>query len=139
MSERTVIDVHWTFWAIGVAGLVYNLLGCMNFLSQLNADAVASMPGIYRSIVESRPGWGTAAFALAVFGGSLGCVLLLLRKSVARHVFVASVIGAVAAQAPFIAITGFPLDAWIGGLGQVAIGAFLTWYSSLARRKDWIG
>lgn len=139
MSEKTVVSIHWSFWVIGVVGLIFNLLGCINFLSQMNAETVASMPEIYRTIAESRPAWGTAAFALAVFGGLLGSLLLLLRKSVALYVFVASVVGAIAAQIPFAGMADFPVEAWVGWLSQVAVGVFLVWYSRLAKSKEWIG
>ena len=139
MSEKTVVSIHWSFWVIGAVGVIFNLLGCINFLSQMNAETVASMPETYRTIAESRPAWGTAAFALAVFGGLLGCLLLLLRKSVALYVFVASVVGAIAAQIPFVGMADFPVEAWVGWLSQVAVGVFLVWYSRLAKSKEWIG
>lgn len=104
----------------------------------MSAESVASMPEIYRTIAESRPAWGTAAFALAVFGGLLGCLLLLLRKSVALYVFVASVVGAIAAQIPFVGMADFPVEAWVGWLSQVAVGVFLLWYLRLAKNKEWI-
>ena len=139
MNEETVIGIHWSFWAIGALGLIFNLFGCMNYVSQMNAEMVASMPDVYRAIVESRPAWGTAAFAVAVFGGALGCLLLLLRKSVAVHVFVVSLMGAVVAQLPFIGMAGFPVEAWLGWLSQLAVGAFLIWYSKRSKGRGWIG
>ena len=138
MSDKTVVSIHWSFWVVGALGLIFNLLGCVNFVSQMNAEAVASMPGAYRAIVESRPAWGTAAFALAVFGGLLGCLLLLLRKSAAFYVLIISVVGAVAAQIPLLGMADFPTEAWVGWLSQVAVGAFLVWYSTFAKSKNWI-
>jgi len=138
MNDKALSGVHWSFWIIGAIGLVFNLMGCINFISQMNADMVSSMPEAYRAIVESRPAWGTGSFALAVFGGALGCLLLLLRKSVAFYVFVASLVGAVAAQIPLIGMAGVPIDAFFGGLSQVVIVAFLIWYSTRVERKGWI-
>ena len=138
MNEKSVVSIHWSFWVIGLAGLIFNLMGCMNYISQMNAENVASMPEVYRAIVESRPAWGTGAFAIAVFGGSLGCILLLLRKSVAFYVFVMALIAAVAAQIPFLGMAEFPIAAWIGWLSQFVVGAFLVWYSRLATSKGWI-
>ncbi len=138
MNDKTVSGVHWSFRVIGAIGLVFNLMGCMNFISQMNADMVASMPEAYRAMVESRPAWATGAFAIAVFGGALGCLLLLLRKSAAFYLFVVSLVGAVAAQIPLVKMAGFPVEALIGGLSQVVIGAFLIWYSKRIERKDWI-
>lgn len=135
MNDKTVGGVHWSFWGIGAVGLIFNLMGCINFISQMNADMVASMPEVYRAIVESRPAWATGAFAIAVFGGALGCLLLLLRKSAAVYVFIASLVGAVLAQIPFL---GIPFEALIGGLSQLVVGAFLIWYSKQAESKGWI-
>ena len=138
MNDKTVGGVHWSFWAIGAAALIWNVLGCMNFFSQMNAEAVAGMPESYREIVESRPAWATGAFAIAVFGGALGGLLLLLRKSAAYHVFVASLLGAVGAQIPFLGMADFPIEALIGGLMQLVVTAFLIWYSKRAESKGWI-
>lgn len=138
MSEATKVGVHWSFWVIGAVGLVFNLMGCLNYVSQMNAESVSAMPEAYRAIVESRPAWGTAAFAIAVFGGSLGCVLLLFRRSAAIYVLIVALVAAVLAQLPFLTMADLPGGAWIGWLSQVAVGAFLTWYSMLSRRKSWI-
>ena len=138
MNEKTVVGVHWSFWVIGVVGLIFNLIGCMNYISQMNAESVASMPDVYRAIVESRPAWGAAAFAIAVFGGSLGCLLLLLRTSVALYVFILALVGAVVAQVPFLGMADFPIGAWIGWLSQLVVIAFLIWYSKQAESRGWI-
>lgn len=138
MNEKTVVSVHWSFWVIGVIGLTFNLLGCMNYVSQMNAENVASMPDVYRAIVESRPSWGTGAFAIAVFGGLLGCLLLLLRKSVAAYVFIVSLIGAVVAQVPVLGMADSPTAAWVGWMSQLIVGAFLIWYSKHSTKKSWI-
>jgi len=89
-------------------------------------------------MVESRPAWGTVAFALAVFGGLLGCLLLIFRKSVAFHVFLVSLVGAVGSQLPFLGMPDFPVQAWVGWLSQVAVSCFLVWYSTFARSKNWV-
>jgi hypothetical protein len=138
MNDKASSSVHWSFWLLGAIGLIFNLMGCMNFISQMNADMVASMPESYRAIVESRPVWGTGAFAIAVFGGALGCLLLLLRKSAAFYVFIASLMGAVVAQVPLLGMAGFPVEALIGGLSQVVIGTLLIWYSKRVERKGWV-
>jgi len=138
MNEETAIGIHWSFWVIGVVAFVFNLFGCMNYISQMNAEMVASMPDVYRAIVESRPAWATAAFAVAVFGGALGCLLLLLRKSVAVYVFFVALLGAVVAQLPFLGMAEFPVEAWIGWFSQLAVGTFLIWYSTWSVRKGWV-
>ena len=137
MNEKTVASIHWSFWVIGLVGLIFNLMGCMNYISQMNAENVASMPEVYRTVVELRPAWGTGAFAIAVFGGSLGCILLLLRKSVAFYALIVALAGAIAAQIPFLGLADLPIAAWVGWLSQVLVSAFLIWYSRVATSRGW--
>ena len=130
--------IHWGFWVIGALGLVFNLFGCLNFVSQMNAEMVASMPDVYRAIVDSRPAWATGAFAIAVFGGALGCLLLLLRKSVAVYLFIVSLVAAVATQIPILGMANVPVEVWFGWSSQLAVGVFLIWYSNWTKDKGWI-
>ncbi len=95
MNDETVGGVHWSFWAIGAVTLIWNVMGVINFFVQMNADALASFPESHRAIIEGRPAWATGAFAIAVFGGALGCLLLLLRKRAAYYLFIASLLGVV--------------------------------------------
>jgi hypothetical protein len=139
MSENARTSAHWSFWLITAVGLVFNLMGCVNFVSQMNAQMNASMPEAIRAIVETRPAWATGAFAIAVFGGALGALLLLLRKSSAVYLLIASLVGAVGAQIPFLGVEGFPVEATIGWLSQLVVGAFLIGYAKWAERRNWIG
>lgn len=127
-----------SFWVVGVVGLLFNLMGCVNFVSQFNAEMVASMPDAYRLIIDSRPMWATIAFAIAVFGGAIGCVLLLLRKSAATHLLGLSLAGAVAAQLPAIGNVELPMQAWVGWMSQLVVGSLLLWYTIWASGKKWL-
>jgi len=138
MNDKLVGRVHWSFWAIGALALIWNVLGCINFFSQMNADMVSAMPEPYRAIVESRPPWATGAFAVAVFGGVLGALLLLLRKSATYYVFIASLLGALGAQLPLLGMSGFPVQALIGGLTQLVVTVFLIGYTRRAEHRAWI-
>ena len=83
------------FWAIGLFGLIWNALGCYNFILQMDPGALAESPAAYQVVIASRSGWTTAAFLIAVFGGALGCVLMLLRRAIARPALFLSLIGVV--------------------------------------------
>ena len=80
MNDENVSGVHWSFWPIGAIGLIWNVLGAVNFVVQMNADSLAVYREVEQAIIEGRPIWATGGFALAVFGGAIGGVLLLLRK-----------------------------------------------------------
>jgi len=143
MNDETIGRVHWSFWAIGAVTLIWNVMGVINFFMQMNADALASFPESHRAIVESRPAWATGAFAMAVFGGALGCLLLLLRKSAAYYLFIASLLGVIVQVIHTLGIAsstiGFsPFEISTIILMPLVIAAFLIWYSKWAGSKGWI-
>ncbi len=139
MNDKTVGGIHWSFWIISVVTLIFNVIGVINYFAQMNADSLASFPESYRPIIEGRPAWATAAFAIAVFGGSLGCLLLLLKKSAAFYVLIASLLGVIVTMMHIFGVAGFSsFEIWIGVLMQLVVTAFLVWYSKQAESKGWI-
>ena len=140
MNEENVSGVHWSFWVIGAVALIFNVMGIINYISQMNADMVAVMPEPYRVIIEARPSWATGAFAIAVFGGVLGCLLLLLGRSAAYYLFIVSLLAAIVSTIQFNVAAQFSLlDALIGSLMQLVVTMFLIWYTKWIERKGWIG
>ncbi len=83
------------FWAVGAFGLIWSLMGCYNYLMQINPEALAQFPEAYQIVINSRPGWVTVLFVIAVFGGALGSALMLMRRAVARPVLLVSLVGVV--------------------------------------------
>ncbi len=144
MNDETVGGVHWSFWAIGAVALIWNVMGVINFFVQMNADVLAAMPESHRAIVEGRPAWATGGFAIAVFGGALGCFLLLLRKSAAYYLFIASLLGVIVTMTHTLGIASStidfsPFDILMMILMPLVVAAFLIWYSKWAESKGWIG
>ena len=143
MNDETAGRVHWSFWAIGAVALVWNVMGVINFFAQMNADALASFPESHRAIIEGRPAWAAGAFAIAVFGGALGCLLLLLRKSAAYYLFIASLLGVIVQLIHTLGIASStidfsPFDISMIILMPLVVAAFLIWYSKRAESKGWI-
>ena len=140
MNDETVRSIHWSFWAIGAVALVWNVMGVINFFVQMNPDTLAAYRESERAIIEGRPTWATGAFALAVFGGALGSLVLLLRKSAAAYLFIASLVGVIVTM---IHTLGVDIDFGIGEilgiiLMPLVVAVFLIWYSKLAESKGWI-
>ena len=143
MNDETVAGVHWSFWVVGAFALIWNVLGSMNYLGQMNADLVATFPETHRAIIEGRPAWATGGFAIGVFGGALGGLLLLLRKSAANYLFVASLLGVIVTMIHTVRIASSTIkfsafEILIMILMPVVVAAFLVWYSKRAESKGWI-
>jgi hypothetical protein len=87
----------WHLWLIGVVGFLWNSIGAVSFvLTQLNVEAVMSeYPAEQRAYFVGFPLWANAFWAIGVFGGVIGCLLMLLQRRLAVPVLFASVIGAI--------------------------------------------
>jgi hypothetical protein len=141
VGDKTTGGVHWSFWAIGAVALIWNVMGVINFFVQMNPDMLAAYRESERAIIEGRPVWATGAFATAVFGGALGCILLLLKKSAAFYLFIASLLGVIVTMTHTI---GVGIDFGFGEilgiiLMPLVVAAFLIWYSKHVESKGWIG
>jgi hypothetical protein len=85
------------FKPVGIAALLWNLLGCFAYLSDvtLTPEDVAKMTAAQQALYASRPAWAISATAFAVWGGAAGCVGLLLRKRWSRPLFLVSLAGVI--------------------------------------------
>ena len=140
MTDKTVGRVHWSFWLIGAIALLWNVMGTINFIVQLNPEMIAAYRESERAIIADRPVWATAAFALAVFGGAIGGLLLLLKRRIAYPVFIASLLGVVVTMMYTLgAGTHFGFGEIVGIiLMPPLVAAFLIWYAKLAGQKGWL-
>ncbi len=140
MKDENVGGIHWSFWTIGAVALMWNVMGVINFYVQMNPDVLTAYRESERAIVEGRPAWATGGFAIAVFGGALGCLLLLLRKSAAYYLFIASLLGVIVTMTHTLGVgIDFGLGEILGIiLMPLVVAAFLIWYSKWAESKGWI-
>ena len=139
MNDKYTPGVHWSFWVIGSIALIWNVMGVINFFVQLNPEMLASYRESERAIIVGRPVWATIGFAIAVFGGSLGSLLLLLKNSTGFYLFIASLLGVVITMTHTLSVgINFGAGEIIGIiLMPVMVAAFLIWYSKQAENKGW--
>ena len=85
MSEISKNNAPKWFTVVAAVLLVWNLLGVMAYVMQvtMSPEVIAALPDAQRQLYENTPNWATAAFAVAVNGGALGCLLLLLKRNLA--------------------------------------------------------
>lgn len=133
-----------SFWIIGGAALVWNLIGFVFYLSDVtrSPEALAAFTEAQQAFLGSTPAWATAAYAIAVNAGVLGGLFLLLRKDWAVPAFIASLAGIVVQDIhAFVLSNG--LEVW--GTSSVylpslvlVIGAALLMYARQAKAKGWL-
>lgn len=144
MSEGSSGKLPTSFYVISGAALVWNLLGVMAYVMQvtMTQEAMNALPEAERMLLETAPVWATSAFAIAVNGGALGCLLLLLRQFWAFPVFVVSLAGVIVQLYHSLVIANSIEVYGPGGMIMpamiVVIAIFLVWYSKGAKEKGWI-
>lgn len=82
------------------AALVWNLLGVIAFVMQalMTPEMINQLPQDQQAAYANTPLWASVAFAAAVFSGTLGCILLLIQKALARELFMISFVAVILQQ-----------------------------------------
>lgn len=131
------------FWIIGVVALLWNAMGVNAYLqsaykteaymAELNTDAKLAL-------MESQPSWITALFAIAVFTGIIGAILLLMRKKIAVPVLAISFLVATIQQLQWLFGTNATevfSDSmpYLMPILIIVFGAFWVWYAKSQRQN----
>lgn len=133
-----------SFWIIGGAALVWNLLGFVFYLSEVtrSPEALAAFSEAQQAFLVATPMWATAAYAIAVNAGVLGGLFLLLRKRWAVPMFIASLAGIVV-QDLYAFVLSNGLEVW--GTNAVylpsvvlVIASALLMYARQAKARGWL-
>ena len=141
--NSTIKPATW-FWIVSIIALVWNLMGVMAYLAQvtMSPEAMAALPENQRLLYQSTPSWATGAFAIAVWGGTLGCILLLLRKKLASLLLIVSLLGVLVQLYHSFFISNSFAVFGPGGMimpGMVVVfGIFLIWFSRKAASNQWL-
>lgn len=93
MNDELNGGTSMTHWLVAGAALIWNLFGFMVYLMTVRAtpeQLAQQYSAAEIAFMDAVPVWATSANAIAVTAGVIACVLLLLRKSLALPLFVAS-------------------------------------------------
>jgi hypothetical protein len=84
----------WHLWVVGVASLLWNSVGALDFVmtETRNKAYMSSFTPAQLEFYYGFPIWFVVAWGIAVWGGLLGSLSLLLRLRLALQLFLASVI-----------------------------------------------
>jgi hypothetical protein len=90
--EMEVGRTPWHLWVIGVVSLMWNAMGAFDFvMTQTRNEAyMSSFTPEQLSFFYGFPAWVVAAWAVGVWGGVLGSLMLLFRRRMAVWIFLAS-------------------------------------------------
>jgi hypothetical protein len=129
------------FWIVAVLALLWEGMGCLSYLHEVGVVSMGKTPPEQVALWQGMPVWVWCAFAVAVWVGLTGALLLLARQRLARAAFLVSLLGALL-QFGWVYVAR---DAAKLGAGNavvpaaiILIGAFLVWFSGYAIRRGWL-
>jgi hypothetical protein len=129
-------------WIVGILALLFNGFGCLDYtMTNLKNPAwLANMSADQLAYMDSLPGWLTGFWAIGVWGGLAGAILLLMRSRYAVLAMALSCIGAVIGLGYQMTMTNMPASMKAGAMGIIGwaiilITIFLLWYSWSMEKK----
>ncbi|WBU89121.1 hypothetical protein [Cellulophaga omnivescoria] len=143
-NKQTVNKVPNWFWIIAVIALIWNCMGVMAYITEayMSDEIFSSFTKEVQELYKKRPSWVTGAYAIAVFGGVLASMLLLIRKKAAKTVFLISLAGVVAQN-----VYTFFMSNTLKVLGTssiyfpiviIIISVLLFLFSNYASKRGWL-
>lgn len=132
------------FWIVSVIALIWNSMGVHGYISQAYKTDAFTKTYTTEQIeaITNLPSWYTALFAIAVFTGVLGSLLLLLKKKFAALLLLVSFLAATIQMVYFLFIAdlkGVDFSAnKIMAYMIIVFALFLVWMSRKAVSKNWI-
>lgn len=144
MGSRSIEKPPVWFWIVCTLAVLWYLMAVMAYLQQafITEEALVTLSKTERRTLETRPAWATASFALAVWGGLLGSVALLLGKKWARPVLLISLFGILLLMfhSFFIGKTQEaygPVDVGLA-LFSILVGLGLVIFAWISAKKLWL-
>lgn len=129
-------------WIVGIVALLWNAFGCYDYWMTMTANQtyLGKFPADAIAYIDGLPKWLVAMWAVGVWGGLLGALLLLARSRLAVGAFLLSAIGAIVGMGYEKFMTAQPASMTSGAMAimpwvvTVLTLAFL-WYALNADRK----
>ena len=142
MTDQTKIPM-W-FWVSSTLALIWYAMGSFNFYAQMTMmpEMLAKMTAGQREMVETYPLWVKFTFGIGVIGGALGCLSLLIKKTIALPLLFLSMLGIFGQMFYTFFLSDLIGDFGPGGVSMplmiIAIAVLLVWLANHAKNKGWL-
>jgi magnesium-transporting ATPase (P-type) len=123
------------------ASVLFMLVACAGYLIDVTSDP-SKLPLDQRVLAVSRPMWMIAAYAIAVWVGLAGAVLLVLRRKLAEPLLLISLIATVATFLPYAVVPAVRDNVSTNDIAAAlivtAICWTIYWFARHSRQRGWL-
>jgi magnesium-transporting ATPase (P-type) len=129
------------FIVAAVGSLLFMGLGCISYLMHVLADPT-SLPLDQRAAFEAEPAWVTAAYAVAVWVGLAGSILLVMRRRAAEWLLLISLLAVLVWLAGLLLVAplrdSMSANDLIVALVVTALTWTVFWFARHSRQRGWL-
>lgn len=143
MDNQTIKVPTW-YWVVAIIFLLWNLMGIGSFFAHafISEETLSAMPVAEQELIKGYPIWTYIVFAIAVFGGTIGSIGLIMRKKWAKMAFIISLVGIIPQMTYGIFFTDtievYGAAAMVMPVMIVVVGIFLVWYAGSISKRGWL-
>jgi hypothetical protein len=143
MNDQTTRDraVPGWFIAVAVVALLFEAFGSFMYISQVTADH-AALPLDQRALWDATPTWMIAAYAIAVWVGLAGAVLLLMRRKLAVPALLVSLIAVIVQSSGLFLVPQLrqtvPDTALVAPIALIVCCYLIFLFARLAGKRGWL-
>ena len=141
MATNNFADSPRWFIAAAIAVLLWEIFGCTMYILQVTADQ-ASLPPEQAAMWAATPEWSIAAYAIAVWVGLAGAVLLLMRRRLAEPLLLISLLAVLVQFSSLLLVPAVreatPGGAWVMPVGIIIVCTAIWLFARRARARGWL-
>lgn len=132
------------FITVAITLIFWNLMGIFSFVhyTTISEASIQALPEAERQLYDRLPLWTLIAYGIAVFGGTLGSVALLMKKKWAKPVFIISLL-ALLVQMYYSIFIAHTMDVYgpsslIMPTTVIIVAFFEIWLASYGTGRAWL-
>jgi hypothetical protein len=129
------------FKIAAIASILFMAIGCAGYVMDVTTDP-STLPIDQRNLVMARPIWQVAAYAIAVWVGLLGSVLLLMRRKAAEPLLMVSLMAAAFTFLPYVTVPAIRDNITTNDIAFAVVILLITgtiWkFARRSRQRGWL-
>lgn len=124
-----------------LASLLFMIVAVAGYLLDVTTDP-QTLPLDQRVVVEARPIWSMAAYAIAVWVGLAGTIMLAFRKKLAQPLLLISLIAAAVTFLPYAVTPGVRDNITTNDIAVAVVVLIITWtifwFARHSAQRGWL-
>ena len=129
------------YWVAAGAAFLFMIAGCIAFVLDMMTDP-SSLPLHQRVLFDARPMWMIVAYAIAVWVGLFGALMLILRRKIAQPLMLVSLIACALTFLPYAVVPAVRDNITTNDVAVAIVILAITWtifwFARHSNQRGWL-